>query len=565
MEFELAVSFAAKLIPHIIPNSPLMERLSSHGLTSGRILVPAHLFNSHDLLELDRLAKQENNQSLLFQITALKNILQDKDDLVVKDLQSLVPAIVAYLSRHAIDGWLYRRNRDGIMLPWLVDAIEYIEPLEGTGLPFVTINLLANTMQSASRAQDNADNPEMWRSGMTNAILFRWREMGQLTVPELLARKGFFRECPEFKAEYEAQVARFHRFQPLFGKQFHATNHAFLLNTNDRLDGFEFYRFQKDVPVKCINDEEMLNRYIEVNTDRRAGSMRGYDFTRIPLHCYLYMFHLELHENIWVHVQNLEEYKYRPELRDKLILPQEHRILIDILTSRMDMLMDDIIEGKSGGTTILCMGGSGLGKTLTAEVYSEVVEKPLYRVHSGQLGTSAESVESSLANILRRAARWGCILLLDEADVYIRERDNDMQHNAIVAEFLRTLEYFSGLLFMTTNRMDDVDDAILSRCIAVIRYEIPPRKDAIRLWQTLSAQFQIPLTDKLVQELVSAFPNSSGRDIKELLKLTSRFCAGVNEPVSLSAFTQCAAFRGKSGYTGGAHLAKRPGNSRRKA
>src|SRR3546814_2642760 len=66
-----------------------------------------------------------------------------------------------------------------------------------------------------------------------------------------------------------------------------------------------------------------------------------------------------------------------------------------------------------------------------------------------------------------RISDWSsdvCSSDLDEADVYIRCRDNDLEHNAIVAEFLRTLEYFNGLLFMTTNRINDVDDAILSRC-----------------------------------------------------------------------------------------------------
>ena len=131
-----------------------------------------------------------------------------------------------------------------------------------------------------------------------------------------------------------------------------------------------------------------------------------------------------------MHVQNLTSYEYKPELREKLILPVQHRELIDILTADMNVLMEDIVEGKSGGTTILCKGAPGLGKTLTAEVYSEVVGKPLYRVHSGQLGITAASVEQNLSEILRRAARWDAILLLDEADVYIRCRDNDLQHNA---------------------------------------------------------------------------------------------------------------------------------------
>lgn len=113
--------------------------------------------------------------------------------------------------------------------------------------------------------------------------------------------------------------------------------------------------------------------------------------------------------------------------------------------------------------------------------------------------------------VLQRAARWDAILLMDEADVYIRRRDNDLEHNAIVAEFLRTLEYFDGLLFMTTNRVDDVDEAILSRCIAVIRYETPPKEDAIKLWKSLSEQFQVELSDQLIADLVRDFPYSSGR------------------------------------------------------
>ncbi len=258
-------------------------------------------------------------------------------------------------------------------------------------------------------------------------------------------------------------------------------------------------------------------------------------FEKVPLHCYVYLFHLEWHRNIWVHVQHMTEYRYQPELRDKLVLPNHHRDLIDILTSKMSVFVQDFVPGKSGGTTILCQGAPGLGKTLTAEIYSEVVGKPLYRVHSGQLGTTAASVGATLSGILRRAARWDAILLLDEADVYIRRRDNDLQHNAIVAEFLRTLEYFNGLLFMTTNRIDDVDDAILSRCIAKIQYETPPKPDAraIRLWKLVAEQSGADLTDDLIEALTSAYPKASGHErSKELPEAYD--CSGRAKRVPLS-------------------------------
>jgi hypothetical protein len=35
-----------------------------------------------------------------------------------------------------------------------------------------------------------------------------------------------------------------------------------------------------------------------------------------------------------------------------------------------------------------------VGKTLTAEVYSEIIRRPLYRVHSGQLGLNVAAMET---------------------------------------------------------------------------------------------------------------------------------------------------------------------------
>ena len=60
------------------------------------------------------------------------------------------------------------------------------------------------------------------------------------------------------------------------------------------------------------------------------------------------MFHLELHHHLWVHVSDIKPYRYQPELKQKLILREEQIDLIDILTAEMDVLKDDIVEGKSG-------------------------------------------------------------------------------------------------------------------------------------------------------------------------------------------------------------------------
>jgi len=119
------------------------------------------------------------------------------------------------------------------------------------------------------------------------------------------------------------------------------------------------------------------------------------------------MLHLELHHHIWVHVDDVKLYEYQSQLKDKLVLPSEQTVLIDILTAEMDMLMDDVVQGKSGGTTVLCAGPPGVGKTLTAEVYSEVIRRPLYWVGSGQLGLNVMEMEQALKSTLISAQRWG--------------------------------------------------------------------------------------------------------------------------------------------------------------
>jgi len=76
-------------------------------------------------------------------------------------------------------------------------------------------------------------------------------------------------------------------------------------------------------------------------------------------------------------------------------------------------------------------------------------------VSAGELGTDSRFLESELQKILDICHAWGAILLLDEADVFLEKRNmHDIHRNALVSIFLRQLEYFQGILFLTTNRVE---------------------------------------------------------------------------------------------------------------
>ena len=541
MDLEIPDALATALQGLVGAQSPLGQCLGAQGTGSGTRLVSSNYFDGHSLTLLYQLGRNSGARDLVFQLLALDNLNGETQLRPIPSLELLVPALIDWLARDLIDGWLYQRSKDGALLAWLVHTVRLVKPADGNA--YVVVGLLANTLQAAGR--EPPTDPRLRFSGMTWGLSFYAEDLPGRTLAGLFADHGFFKECPEFKQEYDAQLARFMELQPRFGAQFTVGGNVWCAGDGPRAP-MQCIRLPDASAARCVNDEDLLQRRFDLAADphywRSCGIATGFD--RIPQHPYLHLFHLDWHRPVWAHVQHVREYVYQPELRERLVLPQAQRDLIDILTADRRFLVEDVVPGKSGGTTILCRGAPGLGKTLTAEVYAEVVGKPLYRVHSGQLGVTASSVEASLTGILQRAARWDCVLLLDEADVYIRRRDNDLQHNAIVAEFLRTLEYFSGLLFMTTNRVADIDDAILSRCIAVIDYQPPGPDDARRLWRALAAQLGVDLPDDLVDRLLADFAGVSGRDIKELLKLTGKFCRHRGQPLTAQAFAQCAVFRG---------------------
>lgn len=101
--------------------------------------------------------------------------------------------------------------------------------------------------------------------------------------------------------------------------------------------------------------------------------------------------------------------------------------------------------------------------------------------------TSASAFEARLQELLRYATLWKAIILIDEVDVFLERRDNksgtDTTRNALVAVFLRQLEYFSGIVFLTTNRINSLDEAMESRIHLSISFGQPETEVRRRIWQ----------------------------------------------------------------------------------
>jgi AAA+ superfamily predicted ATPase len=144
----------------------------------------------------------------------------------------------------------------------------------------------------------------------------------------------------------------------------------------------------------------------------------------------------------------------------------------------------DLIDNKGNGLIMLLHGSPGTGKTFTAESVAEIAKKPLYSVTCGDIGTEPEDVEKYLASVFHLGKIWDCVVLLDEAEVFLEQRTlQDLKRNALVSVFLRALEYYEGILILTTNRVGSFDEAFKSRIQLALRYERLREDQRKQIWQ----------------------------------------------------------------------------------
>lgn len=407
------------------------------------------------------------------------------------------------------------------------------------GDDYVSVELAYNTKMAGNQYQFTLHRRDMHAS-----------------VPAILRRYHLMVPDESMNETYTKIQKRFEKYAASQGEQFLCRGEATALSN----DSYWWESARKvdlsnmGKPTKAVldieNSEKQKSRYSSAMRNTTMSDI--YDkHCLVPNHPVLPLFSLVHHKTVWVNVINMAPYKYEEDLKSKLVLPKTHVRLIGALVSNLDALRDEneadnkskTIKAKASSSVILCKGPAGTGKTLTAEVYAEEIQRPLYEIQSGQIGTDPEDLERRLGDILQRSIRLRMPLLINEADVFIKKRGDDVTQNAIVSVFLRLLEYHNGLIFLTTNRADDIDPAILSRCIAEIQYDIPAVTERLKLWEIMLAEFNCTMDKKELRRLVLAMPKVAGRDIQNLIRLTNRVCKALNEPFGLESLIANAAFK----------------------
>ena len=232
------------------------------------------------------------------------------------------------------------------------------------------------------------------------------------------------------------------------------------------------------------------------------------------------------------YIDRITDIDFNTNAFESLVLPEDQKELILSFAESQTMhttTFDDVISGKGRGHITLLSGPPGVGKTLTAESVAEHMRAPLFMMSSGDLGTNPEQVEDKLSEILEMIAKWNAVLLIDECDVFLEARsNNDLERNKLVSIFLRILEYYEGLLFLTTNRVDNIDPAFQSRIHISLAYPDLTVSSRRHIWDNFLTGLKVrqDWSETDLDELATVELN--GRQIKNVLKSAALLSARRN-------------------------------------
>ncbi|TDZ32480.1 26S proteasome regulatory subunit 4 [Colletotrichum spinosum] len=248
----------------------------------------------------------------------------------------------------------------------------------------------------------------------------------------------------------------------------------------------------------------------------------------------------------------IHDVEWKDTIIDSLVLPQEKKDFIQVLIKTHGRQspggsFDDIVIDKGKGLVGLLVGTPGVGKTLTAEVMAEVSHKALYTISSGELGEDSLKVMSRLSQVMELAETWDAVLVLDEADVFLTERDNtNLYRNAITSVFLRHLEYYQGTMLLTTNRLASFDPAFQSRIHFCIEYPRLTVEARAGIWKIFLAKvadaniLDVSVDDADVRALAELELN--GRQIKNTMSLSRTFALERQQSITLESIQKAISF-----------------------
>ncbi|MDC6171064.1 AAA family ATPase [Paucibacter sp. XJ19-41] len=152
------------------------------------------------------------------------------------------------------------------------------------------------------------------------------------------------------------------------------------------------------------------------------------------------------------------------------------RYALDLLNVESRFEIPRIVEAlqRRGRGNLCFYGPPGSGKTALAEHIAQRLSRPLMvRLASDLASKFVGETEQNMARMFEAATNEDAVLLLDEADSFLRSRRMAERNYEVseVNEMLAGMERFAGIFICTTNLFEELDEAALRRFAFKIRFK----------------------------------------------------------------------------------------------
>lgn len=143
------------------------------------------------------------------------------------------------------------------------------------------------------------------------------------------------------------------------------------------------------------------------------------------------------------------------------------------------------------GLSALFSGPSGAGKTLSASVIARALGLPLYRVDlSATVSKYIGETEKNLEQVFSAAEAGNACLLFDECDALFGKRSevsdaHDRYANIETSYLLQRMESHRGVVMMSSNHPQNIDDAFTRRIDVIVEFTLPDAALRQALWRQL--------------------------------------------------------------------------------
>lgn len=166
--------------------------------------------------------------------------------------------------------------------------------------------------------------------------------------------------------------------------------------------------------------------------------------------------------------------------------PTFNTTIYDTSFVNTDVNLSQVLEGikRTENARVCLFGKPGTGKSEYCKYIARELDKPIYiKKASDILSPYVGKAEKNMAEVFGEAKEDGAVLVFDEVDSFLQDRNNATKswEISLVNEMLTQMESYNGIFFATTNLSKSLDSAALRRFDMKLEFNYLNEKQSLEL------------------------------------------------------------------------------------